>query len=44
MNDSHPDTDWHTPDLARLKKRGLWIAIPFLAVCVGMGIWLTGAR
>lgn len=28
-----------TPDLARLKKRGLWIAIPLFALCVGMGFW-----
>ena len=35
MNDSHPDTDWATA----IRTRVLWFGIPFLALCVGMGIW-----
>lgn len=38
------EPDWHAPDLARLKKRGLWIAIPLFALCVGMGFFTMGGR
>lgn len=46
MIDGFDLIDWREtePDLARLKKRGLWIAIPLFALCVGMGFFTLGGR